>query len=306
MTRDRATAAPVSSSAPERADAWCRAFGRAHAENFTVVSWFLPRRLRRHFFALYAFCRTTDDLGDEAEGDRITLLDAHEAALRACYDGRRDQPLFVALGRTIDECAIPADPFLRLIEANRIDQRVSSFETYDDLLSYCHYSATPVGEMVLHVLGHHDERRRQLSDAICTGLQLANFWQDVSVDLRKGRVYIPRADMAKYGCRMEDLHREFATANVRALIRFEVKRAQDLFEYGAELEQLVDGIARLDIALFRRGGEAVLQAIERAGFDVLSRRPLVTRATKTKLMLTEALRLLAAMPEEFLKGHAGR
>jgi squalene synthase HpnC len=290
--------------AVQRADAWCRAYGRAHAENFTVVSWFLPRELRPHFLALYAFCRATDDLGDEAAGDRLALLDAHEDALRACYEGRRDHPLFIALGRTIDACSIPADPFLRLIEANRIDQRLSHVDTYDDLLNYCRYSATPVGEMVLHVLGYHDERRRKFSDAICIGLQLANFWQDVSVDLHKGRIYIPRADMARFGYDEEDLRQGRATEAFRNLMRFEVERARQLFAYGRPLEDLVDGRARLDVALFRRGGEAALSAIEAAGFDVLSRRPPVSRLTKARLMLTQALALLAASPLQFMKGHA--
>ena len=179
---------------------WCARYARRHSENFTVVSWFLPRKLRPHFFAVYAFCRYTDDLGDEAEGDRLALLDEWEGELREAVAGGPARPLLSALARTIEERTIPLDPFLRLIEANRIDQRVSRFETYEDVLDYCSYSATPVGRMVLAVLGYHDAERLALSDATCIALQLANFWQDVSVDIEKGRIYLPQEDLRRFGC----------------------------------------------------------------------------------------------------------
>ncbi len=271
--------------------AWCRRYTRRHDENFTVVSWFLPRRLRPHFFALYAFCRWTDDLGDEAAGDRLALLDAWERELRACYRGERTQPLFVALGRTIDRFSIPDEPFLRLIEANRIDQRVSRFETYDDLLRYCEHSAAPVGRMVLYVLGYRDERRQRLADATCIGLQLANFWQDVSRDLAKGRIYIPIEDMRRYGYTEEELHAGVADERYRALLRFEAGRARELFARGRALEALIDRRARTDVRLFRLGGEAVLDAIERAGYDTLSRRPRVPKAKKLWLAVSAGIRL---------------
>ena len=178
----------------------CERYARRHSENFSVVTFLLPRKLRPHFFAVYAFCRFTDDLGDEADGDRLAMLDAWEHELREAVAGRPERPLFVALARTIEECSIALDPFLRLIEANRIDQRVSRFETYDDVLDYCSYSATPVGQMVLAVLGYHDAERIALSDQVCIGLQVANFWQDVSVDIRKGRVYVPQEDLRSFGC----------------------------------------------------------------------------------------------------------
>ena len=270
---------------------WCRRYARQHDENFTVVSWFLPKGLRPHFFALYAFCRWTDDLGDEAEGDRLQLLDEWERELRACYDGRRSQPLFVALGRTIEQFDIPADPFLRLIEANRMDQRITRFESYDDLLHYCDHSATPVGRMVLYVLGYRDERRQQLSDATCIGLQLANFWQDVSVDLAKGRIYIPLADMKQFGYSEESLRAAVADDAFRALMRFEVKRARELFAQGRQLESLVDRRARTDLRLFRLGGEAVLDAIQRADYDVLSRRPRVGKPKKLWMALSNGVRM---------------
>jgi len=270
---------------------WCRCYARQRDENFPVVSWFLPRELRPHFFALYAFCRWTDDLGDEAEGDRLTLLDAWERDLRECFDGRRMRPLFVALGRTIDTHDIPAEPFLRLIEANRMDQRVARFETYDDLLHYCEHSANPVGRMVLYVLGYRDERRQLLSDATCTGLQLANFWQDVSRDLAKGRIYIPREDLRRFGYSEDALRAAAVNSTFRQLMAFEVQRARELFARGRALEGLVDRRSRVDVRLFRLGGEAVLDAVERAGNDVLTARPRVAKGRKAWMALTNGLRM---------------
>ena len=270
---------------------WCRAYARAHDENFSVVTWFLPKEIRPHFFALYAFCRWTDDLGDEADGDRIALLDAWERDLRACYDGRRESPLFVALGATIERYDIPPEPFLRLIEANRMDQRITSFETYDGLLEYCDHSAAPVGRMVLYVLGYRDEERQRLSDATCVGLQLANFCQDVSVDLAKGRIYIPLDDMRRFGYDEERLRAGVADAQFRDLMRFEVQRARDLFARGRELESRLDRRARIDVRLFRLGGEAVLDAIERADYDVLSSRPRVSKSKKLRMAASNGIRM---------------
>jgi squalene synthase HpnC len=284
------SARPIS-PAEREAYAWCRRYARGRQENFTVVSWFLPRPLRPHFFALYAFCRMTDDLGDEAEGDRLALLDAWEADLRACYAGRREQPIFVALGRTIDVCAIPEDLFLRLIEANRMDQRITRFPTYADLEDYCRHSATPVGRMVLHALGYRDEHRQELADATCIGLQLANFWQDVTVDLVKGRIYIPQEDMERFGYGEAKLRAGVVNDAFRALMRFEVGRARELFARGRALEDLVDRRARIDVRLFRLGGEAVLDAIEAQDYDVLTRRPRTSRATKARLALVAGVRL---------------
>ncbi len=270
---------------------WCRAYSRQHDENFTVVSWFLPADVRPHFFALYAFCRWTDDLGDEAEGDRLALLDAWERDLRACYAGERTEPLFAALGATIDRFEIPSDPFLRLIEANRIDQTVTSFATYDDLLRYCDHSATPVGQMLLYVLGYRDEKRQRLSDATCIALQLANFWQDVCVDLGKGRIYIPIDDMRRFGYDESMLRAGTVDDAFRDLMRFEVQRARDLFTRGRDLESRIDRRARTDIRLFRLGGEAVLDAIERANYDVLSSRPRVAKAKKLWMAASNGVRM---------------
>ena len=276
---------------PREAYRWCERFARAHGENFTVVSWFLPRKLRPHFFAVYSFCRYTDDLGDEAEGDRLALLDAWEHDLREAGAGAPSRPLLTALARTIAHCRIPLDPFLRLIEANRIDQRVARFESYDDVLDYCSYSATPVGRMVLAVLGYHDAERIALSDATCIGLQLANFWQDISVDIEKGRIYLPQEDLRRFGCDDAQIIEERFDDRFRDLMRFEVERARALFAEGSALEPLIRRSARTDIRLFRLGGEAILDVIEAAGYDTLSARPRVTRAVKLRLALVHGLRV---------------
>jgi squalene synthase HpnC len=274
-----------------QAYAWCRDYASTHQENFTVVSWVLPKHIRPHFWSLYSFCRWTDDLGDEAEGDRVALLDEWERDLVRCFEGIREKPLFIALGRTIDRFRIPAEPFVRLIEANRMDQRITRFPTFDDLLSYCEHSATPVGRMVLHVLGYRDEERQRLSDATCIGLQLANFWQDVSVDWEKGRVYIPREDLERFGIEEKTIADREPTGAFRRLMEFEVARAQDYFDRGRPLESLVSRSARADVRLFRLGGEAILSAIRGRRYDVLSGRPTIPKQRKAWMALESGVRM---------------
>lgn len=276
---------------PGIAYAWCRDYARAHQENFTVVSWLLPRDLRPHFYALYSFCRWTDDLGDEAEGDRLALLDRWEADLCECIDGKRSTPLFVALGATIDRYEVPSEPFVRLIEANRMDQQKTRFETYAELLAYCDNSATPVGRLVLYVLGYRDERRQLLADATCIALQLANFWQDVTGDFARGRVYIPQEDLRRFGVSEEDIAQGRAGQAFKRLMEFEVDRTRDMFHRGRELESLLDRRARLDVRLFRLGGEATLAAVAAAGYDVLSARPSISGRRKAWMALSNGVRL---------------
>jgi squalene synthase HpnC len=267
----------------DEAYAECRRIALGHYENFPLVSWLLPRALRPHMYALYAYCRGVDDLGDEAEGDRLALLDEWEAELRRCYEGTPRDARFVALRETVRRFDIPPEPFLRLIEANRRDQRVARYETYADLVDYCTYSANPVGHLVLYVFGYRDEERRQLSDATCTALQLANFWQDVSRDLAMGRVYVPQEDMRAFGVAEADLRAPSAGEPFRKLMAIEVSRARMLFNEGLGLIPLVSGRLRLDLRLFTLGGMAVLDAIERQGYDVLARRPRVSKARKAWL-----------------------
>lgn len=276
---------------PREAYRWCERFARRHDENFTVVSFLLPKRLRRHFFAVYAFCRYTDDLGDEAEGDRLALLDEWEQDLLDAVNGDPRRPLLIALARTIERCEIPLDPFLRLIEANRIDQRVSRFATYEEVLTYCSYSATPVGQMVLAVLGYRDAERVALSDQTCIGLQLANFWQDVSVDIEKGRIYLPLEDLQRFGVDEQQIIDRRFDERFRELMKFEVKRARVCFAEGKKLERRVSRSVRTDIRLFRLGGEAILDAIEDAGYDTLSARPRVTKGVKARLALVNGARV---------------
>ncbi len=274
----------------------CEKLARSHYENFTVGSWLLPRALRPHLFAVYAFCRRTDDLGDEASGDRLTLLNDWEAELSLCYGGQPTDPVMVALQDTIRRFDIPAEPFTRLIEANRMDQRQHRYSTYDDLLHYCSHSAEPVGRMVLYVLGYRDPERQTLSDATCTALQLANFWQDVRRDYQMGRIYIPQEDMSRFGYSEEELADSVVNDRFRSLMHFQVDRAEELFRRGLPLEQYLHGLARLDIALFSRGGMAVLAAIRRQNYDVLSHRPVVTRTRKLWLMLFTMARLAILRP----------
>lgn len=280
-------------SAPAVAQAfdWCTAFAANHQENFTVISWCLPKTLRPHFASLYTYCRMTDDLGDEADGDRLALLDAWEAELRNCLAGERSRPVFVALGETIDRHDIAPEPFLRLIEANRMDQRKKRFGTYTELLDYCSYSATPVGRMVLAVLGYHDEERAALSDATCIGLQLANFWQDVSRDREQDRIYLPQEDLERFGVGEAAIFAGKDSDESRALIQFEVERARALFRKGRALEDHIDRRSRLDVRLFRLGGEAVLDAIERANYNVLSTRPRIPRTKKAWMALSNGVRM---------------
>ena len=276
----------------EEAYAQCERLTKAHYENFTVVSWLLPRAVRQHFHAVYAYCRYVDDLGDEALGDRLALLDDWEADLRRCYDGTPNHPYLVALQQTIRAHDIPIDPFLRLIEANRMDQGSGCFANYADLLHYCEHSATPVGRLVLCLLGYKDAERQGLSDATCIALQLANFWQDVARDSAVGRIYIPLEDMAKFNYTEDELLQHVVNDNFRRLMAFEVDRARALFHEGVALVGLVNGRAKLDIALFSMGGLSILKAIEQQGYDVFVRRPRVTSGSKLALSAATALKLL--------------
>ena len=301
---------------------YCQRLARSHYENFTVGSWLIPRDKLRHMYAIYAYCRTVDDLGDEATarnvGDlpfepaqpdavsrlaallpeegredrqdersyRLALLDLWQSELESCYSANPAHPVMVALQETIEEFDLSPEPFLKLIEANRMDQRNHRYPTYRDLLHYCEHSANPVGRLVLELFGYRDEGRRSLSDATCTALQLTNFWQDVARDYRKGRIYIPLEDMERFGYTEGELDRGAATPAFRQLMAFEVDRAMDLFRVGAPLESTLEGTVRLDVALFTRGGMSVLEAIRKQSYDVLTERPRLSRARKAGLFLS--------------------
>jgi squalene synthase HpnC len=283
---------PASYRAPSRtpslaeARAYCKNLAETHYENFHVASWFLPERLRPHFHSIYAYCRIADDLGDEVgdAGQSLALLDWWGAELDACYHGEAHHPVFVALTETIRECDIPSEPFADLLVAFRQDQIVKRHETMEDVLAYCRYSANPVGRLVLYACGYRDAERFALSDATCTGLQLANFWQDVAQDFDKGRVYLPQSDMRRFGVTDQDLAARRFSPAFRALMEHEVVEARRWFERGLPLIGRVDRELALDLDLFSRGGLEILRAIERRGYDILRGRPAISKGRKLGLM----------------------
>ena len=262
----------------------CIALARSHYENFTVAGRFLPKRLLPHVAAIYAYCRGVDDLGDEADGDRLALLDAWEADLEQAYTGTPTAPHLQALQHTIRAFAIPPEPFRKLITANRMDQTQSRYATFADVLHYCEHSANPVGFLYLLLFGYDDEERRRLSDATCTALQLANFWQDVRRDWDKGRVYLPQEDMERFGYTEKELAEGVCNQAFRDLMAWEVERTQGLFERGLPLVETLEGTARLHVKLFSLGGMRVLDAIRAQGYDVLSKRPVVSGRRKAWLL----------------------
>jgi squalene synthase HpnC len=292
----------------EEALAYCRQLAESHYENFHVATWFLPQALRPHFHAIYAYCRISDDLGDEV-GDTavaLALLDLWGRELDACYEGRARHPVFVALAETIRACKIPKELFSDLLVAFRQDQTVTRYATMDEVLGYCHYSANPVGRLVLYACNEVSPEMREenfrLSDATCTALQLANFWQDVRVDFKKDRVYLPQADMRRFGVTDETIARGVATPEFRALLRHEVDYARTLFAQGLPLIGRVNRDLALDLDLFSRGGLEILRAIERRDYDVLSARPAISKRTKLAL----ALRALGGKALPFLRLGTGK
>jgi squalene synthase HpnC len=247
---------------------------RARTENFPVASLLFPRALRPHLRAVYGFARLVDILGDEHEGDRAAALDELEAELEACYEGEPSWEVMRALQPTIRACSLPRDPFLRLIEANRMDQRIAEYETWADVKRYCAHSADPVGRLVLGVLGRTETELVALSDDVCTGLQLVNFLQDVPRDLALGRVYLPAEDRRRFG--VTELDRP--SPELRRLLEFEAERARGLLSAGEELGRRLGGRVGRGVALFARGGFAALEALERAEWDIFNGRPRPSRA----------------------------
>ena len=279
----RANDTPMSLAA---ARAYCAWVTKAHYENFTVASWLLPRALVPHFQAVYAYCRWADDLADETGGGAVSLdlLAWWRGELLACYRGECRHPVFIAVRETIRTFAIPPEPFLNLLVAFEQDQRVPKYDTFDQLLGYCENSANPVGRLVLHLFETYDCHKAALSDEICTGLQLANFWQDVARDFDKGRIYLPREDRDRFGATEDQLLAKRCDPAFRELIRFEVDRTRIYFEHGRTLLPLLPRAARIDVELFAAGGEAVLNAIEKQNYDVLTSRPRTGKLTKARLL----------------------
>jgi squalene synthase HpnC len=248
---------------------------RAPTENFPVASILFPRHLRPHLRAVYGFARLVDILGDEIEGDRLAALDELERELEACYSGRPSWPVMAALQPTIEEFTLPREPFQRLIEANRMDQRITEYESWADLREYCRHSADPVGRLVLGLV--RLDRESELvaaSDDVCTGLQLVNFLQDVPRDLELGRIYLPAEDRARFGVSVLDR----PSPELLAVLRFEAERARGLLASGRLLQQRIGGRTGRAIGLFARGGLAALEALEAARWDVFTQRPRPSRA----------------------------
>jgi squalene synthase HpnC len=276
---------PVDCSVRE-AEHYTRWLATHHYENFVVASVFLPRHLRQHFYNVYAYCRWSDDLADEIPdtNEALELLNWWGDELNKCYIGSTTHPVFIALKGTIEKFNIPIDPFSDLLSAFRQDQTVHRYATWNDVLGYCRYSANPVGRLVLYLCGYSDADRQALSDYTCTALQLVNFWQDVSRDLDKDRIYIPLDLMAEHGIGDAELFKRRFDSRYANLMRALVQRTRDLFERGLPLAAKVASNIRIDIELFSRGGLAVLDAIESIGYNTLERRPSLTGAAKLKLI----------------------
>ena len=284
-------AIPAIAPSLEQAQAYCQRLATTHYENFSVATWFLPKRLRQHFYNVYAFCRISDDLGDEVgdPGLSLRLLDQWETELVASYTGIPRHPVFVALTETVRRFEIPQQEFADLLTAFREDQTTTRYPTFADVVGYCKYSANPVGHLVLYLCGYRDTERQALSDRTCTALQLANFWQDVSVDYAKGRIYLPLEDLQRFAVSEQDIAAQRNTPAFREMMKFEVERARDWFKAGLPLIGKVDKELAIDLELFTRGGQEILNAIEQQDFAVLGRRPSISKARKLALVARAAL-----------------
>jgi squalene synthase HpnC len=268
------------------ARAYCSQLARAHYENFSVASLLLPRRLLRPFHTVYAYCRWADDLADDTGGGQkaLDLLSWWREELLRCYNSAPRHPVMVALSETISAFDIPPTPFLDLLRAFEQDQRVKHYSTYDEVLGYCRYSANPVGHLVLYLCEAYNAENACLADHVCTGLQLANFWQDVARDLDIGRVYLPAEDRQRFGYGAADLEARRFTPAFAALLRFQIERARDLFHRGSPLVERMPADVQPDIELFIQGGLAILRKIEQQGYNVLEARPALAKWDKLALI----------------------
>jgi squalene synthase HpnC/squalene synthase HpnD len=279
---------PAEGCDPAAAQRYTRWLATHHYENFNVVSRLLPRRLHQDFYNVYAYCRWSDDLGDEVSSPTraLELLDGWEDELRSIYESGRGpaHPVLIALRETIRAKNIPIQPFRDLLRAFRQDQTTHRYPDWDSVLDYCAYSANPVGRLVLYLCGYRDEARQRLSDCTCTALQLANFWQDVSRDLEKGRVYIPLDALAEYGLAETDIVARKFDARYIALMKSLIARTRALFHAGLPLSQTVKPFLRVDLEMFSKGGLAILDAIESSGYNTLEYRPALTKWTQMRLL----------------------
>jgi squalene synthase HpnC len=274
------------------AEAYTRWLATHHYENFHVVSILLPKRLHQDFYNIYAFCRWADDLGDEIgdKAESLRLLGWWSRELDAMYQGRATHPVFVSLLPTVQKYGIPKEPFSDLIAAFVQDQQISRYRNWDELFGYCRRSANPVGRLVLYLCGYSDAARQSLSDATCTALQLANFWQDVTVDLLKDRVYIPLEILDRHRYTLDELFALRFTPAFRGVMEEIVGKARELFLIGLSLSAMVDRRLAIDIDLFSRGGMRILEKIERQGYNVLAARPAISKAERAGLLIRSLAR----------------
>jgi squalene synthase HpnC len=302
--RDGLRGAPVEYLTPDErptlpeARTWCHALATSHYENFHVATFFLPKRVRPHFDSLYAFCRASDDLGDEVgdTGTALRLLGTWGEMLEECYDApeRSRHPVFVALRETITACDLPRKLFEDLLRAFRLDQVKTEYATWDEAVDYSRYSANPVGRLVLMVCGYRDEGRAQLSDRICTALQLANFWQDIVRDSEISRRYLPTEYMDTFGVDEAQIPGRVFTPEFRAMMQALVARTREMLREGAAISGTVDRELAVTLDLFRKGGEAILDGIAAQDYDVLRGRPVVSKLGKARLLAGAVLGKLRA------------
>jgi squalene synthase HpnC len=289
----RTPAALGRSWSAEEGRAYTRWLATNHYENFHVVSFLLPKRLHQDFYNVYAYCRWADDLADELgdTAESLRLLTWWRGELDAMYQGHATHPVFAALGSTVTQYRIPRQPFSDLLDAFVQDQTVTRYRNWEEVFAYCRNSANPVGRLILYLGGYSDVARQRLSDATCTALQLANFWQDVTVDLLKDRVYIPLDVMERYGYTLEDLFARRFTPAFASVMREVVDRARELFLEGLPLSGMVDRRLAIDLDLFSRGGMRVLEKIEQQGYDVLAARPAISKVERVGLLLGSVARV---------------
>tara|TARA_Y100000588_G_scaffold115527_2_gene126586 strand:- start:2573 stop:3454 length:882 start_codon:yes stop_codon:yes gene_type:complete len=270
---------------------YCERLAKRHYENFLVGSLLLPKDKKRHLYAIYAFCRITDDLGDDYLGNRTEALNYWEKQTMECFTGEPQHPSMLALQHTVNLHNMPVEPFLKLIEANRMDQLKNTYRTFGELEFYCNHSANPVGHMVLWLFGYRDKERQNLSDHICTALQLTNFWQDIRRDLTLGRIYMPIEDIERFGYSTHELLQGKFTDAFQKLMVYQVARTRELFDRGQPLASKLDNKLRFDIELFIKGGLSVLNAIEKQNYNTFIRRPIVSKSQKLLLLLSSFIKM---------------
>lgn len=277
-----------------RAYDYCERLARSHYENFPVGSALIPKRLRKHFYSIYAFARIADDFADEGYGEghsereRLEVLDEWRVMLRESLAGRARHPVFVALAQTIEQFDLPAPLFEDLLSAFAQDVTVRRYENFEELLDYCRRSANPIGRLILLLFGYRDDQLHQWSDDICSALQLANHWQDVAIDLDKDRIYLPREDLSRFGMTTDDLRLRRANDGFRRMLRFEVERAHDMFIAGKPLCTSVSGRLGLELRVVWLGGVRILERIKQNGYDVFAQRPVITATDKLKILFAAA------------------